>query len=167
MKSPIYNELNKLGISCDSFSVLQDKDGITVTRVISGTNSYILKYFQKEEHKREIVNYRLLSSWGIPTIRVISSTESALLLEDMDRHPIYRLGTEEDMSDPQVARCLAVWYRLLHDQGYDHVRQYGDSMYDESDFFTLENIAHMKAATATEDAPAWRLLEQNFTAIQN
>lgn len=28
--SIIQDELNKLGIACDSFSILQDKDGVTV-----------------------------------------------------------------------------------------------------------------------------------------
>ena len=163
----IHGELDKLGIPYTSHIILQDKDGITVARIVSGADSYILKAFQKEKHRREIANYRLLASLGIPTIRVLASTESALLLEDLDSHPTYRLGTEEDMSDPQVAKCLAVWYRQLHDQGYDHVCQYGDGMYDEADFFTWENVAHIKEQTATQDAPAWALLEQDFAAIHD
>ena len=38
-------------------------------------------------------------------------------------------------------------------------------MYDEADFFTLENIACIKEKTGTQDAPAWVLLEQNYAAI--
>lgn len=64
----IHDELNRLGIVCDSFSILQDKDGVTVARIKSGANAYVLKCFQKDEHKRELENYRLLSSLGIPTI---------------------------------------------------------------------------------------------------
>ena len=163
----IHEELNKLGIACDSFSILQDKDGVTVARIVSGEKSYVVKCFQKDEHKREMGNYQLLVSLGVPTIRVIASTDSALLLEDIDCSPTYRLGIEEDMSDPEVARQIAVWYKLLHSRGYGYVCQSGESMYDEADFFTLENIAYIKEKIGTQDAPAWVLLEQNYPAIND
>lgn len=165
--SIIQDELNKLGIACDSISILQDKDGVTVARIVSGEQTYVVKCFQKDEHKRELENYRLLASLSIPTIRVIASTDSALLLEDIDRSISYRLGIEEDMSDPVVTRQIAAWYRQLHSQGYNYVCQHGESMYDEADFFTLENIASIKNKTETQDAPAWLLLEQNYTTISD
>lgn len=165
--SIIHDELNKLGIACDSISILQDKDGVTVARIVSNEKSYVIKCFQKEEHKRELENYRLLASLGISTIRVIASTDSALLLEDITCSPTYRLGIEEDMSDPEVARQIAVWYKQLHSQGYDYVCQHGESMYDEADFFTLENIVSIKEKTGTQDAPAWLLLEKNYAAIND
>ena len=163
----IHEELNKLGIACDSFSILQDKDGVTVARIVSGEKSYVVKCFQKDEHKREMENYRILESLGVPTIRVIASTDSALLLEDIDRSPTYRLGIGEDMSDPEVARRIALWYKLLHSRGYGYICQWGESMYDEADFFTLENIACIKEKTGTQDAPAWVLLEQNYASIND
>lgn len=82
--SILHDELNKLGIACESISILQDKDGVTVARIITDKKSYVVKCFQKNEHKRELKNYRLLASLDIPTIRVIASTDSALLLEDID-----------------------------------------------------------------------------------
>lgn len=112
-------------------------------------------------------NYRLLASLAIPTIRVIASTDSAFLLEDMDCSLTYRLGIEEDMSDLVVARRIAVWYKQLHSQGYGYVCQHGESMYDEADYFTLENIVSIKEKTGTQDAPAWLLLEQNYSAIND
>lgn len=165
--SIIHDELNNLGIACDSISILQDKNGVTVARIASNEKSYVVKCFQKDEHKREMENYRLLESLGIPTILVIASTDSALLLEDIDCSPTYRLGIEEDMSDPEVARRIAVWYKLLHSRGYGYVCQSGESMYDEADFFTLENIACIKEKTRTQDAPAWKFMEQNYAAINN
>lgn len=165
--SIIHDELNKLGVVCDNFSILQDKDGVIVARIASNEKSCVLKCFRKDEHKREMGNYQLLASLGIPTIRVIASTDSALLLEDIDCSPTYRLGIEEDMSDPEGARRIAVWYKLLHSRGYGYVCQSGESMYDEADFFTLENIACIKEKTGTQDAPAWVLLEQNYAAIND
>ena len=161
----IRKELNKLGIACDDISVLQDKDGVTVARIGTGNGSYVLKCFQKDEHKRELENYRLLSSLGIPTVRVIASTDSALLLEDIDRSASFRLGVKDDLSDPEAARRIAAWYKQLHTRGYSYVCQHGESIYDEADFFTLDNIAFIKETTGTQNAPAWAVLEQHYAAI--
>lgn len=71
------------------------------------------------------------------------------------------------MSDPEVARRIAVWYKQLHSRGYGYVRQRGESMYDEADFFTIRNIAFIKEKTGTQNALAWVLLEQNDAAIND
>lgn len=161
----IYNQLSQMGLTCDQITILQDKDGITVARVSCGTDSYILKSFQKPEHRREIANYHLLHSLEIPTIKVLASTDSALLLEDLACSPVYRLGNKEDMDHPAVAGKLAEWYHALHQRGYDYVAEHGNSLYDESDFFTLENIALIAGKTETEDWTSWKLLQQHFHDI--
>lgn len=162
----IQDELNKLDIPCHSISILHDKDGINVSRVVSNGHSYVLKYFQKDEYKREIENYRLLSSLGIPTIRVIASTDAALLLEDIDQSADYRLAVKEDMADPEVARCIAAWYKQLHSMGYAYVSDHGEAMYDEADYFTLENFLFIKEKTGTQDALAWSDLERDYADIR-
>jgi len=161
----IQDELNKLSIAYDGITFLQDKDGVIVARIACGEKSYVIKCFQKEDYKRELKNYQLLASLGIPTIRVIAFTDSALLLEDIDCSSTYRLGIMEDISDSDVARRIAVWYKQLHAQGYGYVCQHGESMYDEADFFTLENIVYIKEKTGTQNAPAWAVLEKNYAVI--
>lgn len=158
----IHEQLRQMGLNCDRFDVLQDKDGILVARVFCGKGSYILKSFQNPVHRREIENYRLLQSLRIPTIRVIDATDSALLLEDLNYSPIYRLGCKEDMNNLPIAEKLAVWYRQLHQIGYDYAVKHADCLYDETDYFTSENIARIAQQTATENLPAWELLQQNF-----
>lgn len=161
----IYDELNKMGFPQADFSILQDKDGVIVARMIVNGQSYVLKCFRNDGFKREIENYQRLSSLHIPTIRVITVTDSAILLEDINRSPVYRLGIRADMADPEVAKQLAVWYRQLHQKGYDYVAQHGAALYDEADYFTLDNIAYIKEKTGTQGAPAWSLLEQQFGPI--
>ena len=163
----IQDELHKLGITYHDFSILQDKDGVIVARVVSGKCSYVVKCFQNNEYKREMENYRLLAALGVPTIQVVSSTESSLLLEDIEYSPVYRIGVREDMFDLQVACRIAGWYKQLHNQGYAYIRQQGNSMYDEADFFTVDHIACIKEKTGTQDAPAWRLLESHYDAISD
>lgn len=165
--SIIHKELNKMGMVCQDVSVLQDKDGVIVARVVSGEKSYVVKCFQKDEYKREIENYRLLETLGVPTIQVIASTDSSILLEDLACSSVFRLGVREDMSDLEVARRIAIWYKQLHNRGYTYVCQQGASMYDEADFFTIDNIACIKEKTGTQDAPAWRLLESHYAAFSH
>jgi len=163
----IQDELNKLSIAYDGITVLQDKDGVIVAKIACGEKSYVIKCFRKDDYKRELKNYQLLASLGIPTIRVIAFTDSALLLENIDCSSTYRLGIMEDMSDSDIARRIAVWYKQLHNQGYGYVCQHGESMYDEADFFTLENIVCIKKKTGTQDAPAWVVLEENYAVIND
>jgi len=158
-------ELEKMGFPCDKITVLQDKDGVTVARVAAGQESYVLKRFAKAEYRREIENYRVLASLGVPTLRVIACTDSAFLMEDMNASPVLRPAVEADMSDVHVAERLAAWYRKLHGVGCSYVQQHGAAMYDESDLFTRENIAFVRQKTGTQAAPAWRLLEENFHTI--
>ena len=161
----LHQELKKLGITWQSVTVLQDKDGVTVARVASGGESYVLKCFQNADYLREIQNYRILSSLGVPTIGVIASTDAALLLEDIDRSPIYRLGLAEDLASPEVARRIAVWYRQLHSLGETYVFHHGENLYDEADFFTIENMALIQEKTGTQTMPAWAQLEAQYEEI--
>lgn len=161
----IYEELKRIRILWDSLTILRNKAGITVARVETDSKSYVLKYFQDQSFRREIRNYRILSSLEIPTMKVIDMTDSAILLEDIACSSVYRLGSREDMADQEVARRIAVWYQQLHNRGFSYVAQNGSDLYDESDCFTLENIAFIKEKTGTQNAPAWRALERRFDAI--
>ena len=161
----LHQELKKLNITWQNVTVLQDKDGVTVARVTCGGESYVLKCFQNAEFRREIQNYQILSSLGVPTIDVIASTDAALLLEDIDRSPIYRLGLAEDLSSLEVARRIAVWYRQLHSLGESYVLHYGEGLYDEADFFTLENMALIQEKTGTQTMPAWAQLKAQYEEI--
>ena len=161
----LHQELEKLNITWQNVTVLQDKDGVTVARVASGGESYVLKCFQNADYRREIQNYRILSSLGVPTIGVIASTDAALLLEAIDRSPSYRLGLAEDLSSPEVARRIAVWYQKLHSLGETYVLHHGENLYDEADFFTIENMALIQEKTGTQAMPAWAQLEAQYEEI--
>ena len=110
----IEKELKKLGVTYDGYSVLQNKDGITVARISDGEKSYILKHFEKEEHRRELKNYSILMSLNIPTADVLAANESSLLLRDIPESDTLRPGTKEDLSDANFARGVARWHKKLH-----------------------------------------------------
>lgn len=160
-------ELNQMGFDCDSLELIRSKDGVTVGRVEHKKQSYILKCFEREEFKREIENYNILSSLQIPTIKVLATTDSAILMEDITASPVYRLGEERDLSDVEVARGVARWYKQLHRNGYTYVANHGEMLYDEADYFTRENIEYIREKTKTEELPAWNHLLKNFDTIKN
>ena len=160
-------ELAKMNVSYQSIEVIQNKDGVIVARVFCDNRSLILKFFQRYEFAREIENYKILSSLNIPTLQLISATNRALLMEDIQQSNTYRLGTKEDLDNPQIAVLIARWYRLLHQTGYEYLKQNNTvPLYDENEVITEQNIEEMKRKTATAALPVWQLIERNFAHIK-
>lgn len=159
----LQKEFQKLEMHPQTFTVLQDKDGVTVLQMEYFGRSYVMKYFEKPEYRREIKLYTVLKRLDVPTLHVASSSDASLLLDDLAHNPVYRLGEEQDMADPAIARVLARWYKVLHQNGAAYAAAHAKELYDESDFFTRENIARIKEKT--DAAPVWDLLEENFDAI--
>lgn len=165
LKKTLKRELAELGVSCGEISIIQNKDGIIVARVSCDAKSYIIKYFQNSEHSREIENYKILSSLYIPTVDVVSVTDSAVLMEDITKSDSLRLGTKADLDDACVACRIAEWYKLLHTSSSDCIKECGALLYDETDLITGENIEFIKEKTGTQSLPVWKLIDDNFDVI--
>ncbi len=155
-------ELKKMNMEFDELSLIQSKDGISVWRVSCSDESYVLKCFEKEEYKREIQNYRILSELGISSLKLFNTSESSILMEDVEQSA-WRLGVKEDLADPEITRLLAKWYRLLHERG----RNYSglSALYDETELITHENLTLIQNKTNTADYPLWRVIETNLDSI--
>lgn len=161
----IKQELKSLNVSFSNIELIQNKDGVIVARIQSDTISYIFKYFQNEDYKREIKNYKLLQSLNIPTIRVFGFTDLAIIMEDISQSDTFRLGTKEDLNDVVIASKIAEWYKLLHTGSKDFVLERSTELYDETDFITRENIEFIKEKTGTQNLPVWKLIDNNFDVI--
>lgn len=158
-------ELETMRISFNGIELIQVKDGVVVARVRHQKNSFVLKYFQTDDFKREILNYQILQELQIPTLQVVSFTESSLLLEDILCSPVYRMGNESDLDNPVVAKLISKWYRELHANGYAYVEKNGENMYSELDFLTPETIEKIKHHTKTESYPVWQCIENHYSQI--
>lgn len=122
---------------------------------------------QRREFRREISNYKTLWSLNIPTLNIISATDKTLLMEDVGNGNTYRLGTDKDLDDPEIALLIAKWYKLLHHRGYKYIEQNSCvPLYDENDILTIENIEKIKLKTNTSKLPVWKLIESNFDLIE-
>ena len=157
--------LHGLGIAARTITEIRQKDGVAVYRVAGDGISGILKTYANEADRREIENYRILQSLGIPTLKIIANTQSALLMEDVSKSETLRLGRREDMDNPGVAACLARWYRELHGRGKPYAARHGQSLYDETDAITLENMRTIAGITGTAQIPVWEILFENFHAV--
>lgn len=160
-------ELAKMHVSYVDLAKIRTKDGISLYRVFrENDDSYVIKYFQNESYRREIKNYAILQALGVQTTQIISGTDCALLMEDLAKSKSYRFGTSEDLKDGLVAAALAKWYKHLHAQGKSYISQYGCDLYDENDAITLENIEFIAAKTDSSNHPSWKMIRQNFEALQ-
>lgn len=161
------SELKKLGIKADSFEKIREKDGISLQRIKIGEKSFVFKYFENEEFRREIGIYEMLGVLGIETIKIFAMTEKSVLMEDISASDTLRLGKEEDMSDPDIAKALAKWYKHLHFAGYGYIDENGGDFYCENSVITKENLCFIKMRTKTEELPVWKMIEDNFEKIKS
>lgn len=165
IKSKIKQELKKLNTPYSTIDLIQNKDGVIVARVQSDEKSYIIKYFQNEDFKREIKNYQLLYDLSIPTVKVFGFTDSAILMEDISQSDTFRLATKEDLDDVAIASKNAEWYKLLHTRSKDFAEGNITELYDVTDFITRDNIEFIKEKTGTQNLPVWKLINDNFDII--
>ncbi|MCH5251226.1 MAG: phosphotransferase [Lachnospiraceae bacterium] len=158
---------SELGLRNPIYSLIRAKAGISLYRVKSEGKSLVLKVFEKQDDVREIENYQILSSLGIPTLPLLGSTQNAILLPDVEASSEYWLGMENDLSDPQVARAIAKWYRELHTKGRTFLADKRIPMYDELELITLTNLELVAERTDTKDRDLWRVIREHFNIIRS
>ncbi|WMM25486.1 hypothetical protein RBU61_02150 [Tissierella sp. MB52-C2] len=164
----IYQELSLLGLSndkIDNLDEIRNRNGVYLYRIKYKGKDLVIKYFEKHEFRREIEYYEILKSLDIPTIEVIGYTKNTLLLEDLDKSLNYRLGIESDLSDIEVAKALASWYRKLHYEGVKFLKNNDRKFYKEMDYITKENIELVMNKTNTRDNKVWQLLIDHLDLI--
>ena len=121
-----------------NFRIIRAKSGVYVYRCLYDGTPAVVKYFEKEDDRREILNYRILIQHDIPTIKTLALGKTALVMEDISVSEHWRLGTEEDFEDVDVAKSLAQWYFTFHENG-TAVSEL-DTLYFEYDSLTEENL---------------------------
>jgi GNAT superfamily N-acetyltransferase len=99
------------------FRLIRAKDGVYVYKCLYDGMPAVVKYFEKEDDRREILNYRILAQHGIPTIKTFALGKTSLVMEDISVSENWRLGVAEDLADVDVAKSLAHWYFTFHENG--------------------------------------------------
>ncbi|MBQ9544085.1 MAG: hypothetical protein IJV00_03030 [Clostridia bacterium] len=160
------NELKHYGISGEGAGLIRNKDGVIVARVRRGEKTAVLKCFEKKEFCREIKNYEILQSCGVPTIAVLGKSDRSVLLEDISASDGYRLAEKQDLNDPAAVKAIAKWYKLLHTNGLEYVRKYGAGMYAEWDDFTVDRIEAVKERFGLAESKGLKIITGYFDIIR-
>lgn len=160
-------QLAAMGVFLPVADKLREKDGISVYRVDSQGEKYVLKVFARAEDRREIANYKLLAALGVATLPLLQHTEYALLLPDVEYSFKYRLGQPGDLADTQVAASIARWYKELHQKGGECISTNRLEFYDETDLITPENLGLVADKTATTDNQLWAAIGEGMDEIRS
>jgi len=88
----ILNELKKYDFVHNEIKDLTEirvKDGI-LYRFSYQVLKCVIKYFEQEAFRREIFYYQLLGKLQIPTIKLYDSTDTSIILEDINNSNQYK-----------------------------------------------------------------------------
>ena len=135
----IIQDINRVSSKAiQDFRLISADSGVYVYRCMYDGIPAVVKYFEKEADRREILNYRILAQHGIPTIKTLALGEASLVMEDISVSEHWRLGIEEDFNDADVAKALARWYFAFHEGGAAVAEL--NTLYSELDSISEENL---------------------------
>ena len=120
------------------FRLISANSGVYVYKCLYDGTPAVVKYFEKEDDRREISNYRILAKHDIPTIKTLALGKTTFVMEDITVSEHWRLGIEEDSNDADVTKALAQWYFKFHENG--SIVSELDTLYFEFDSITEENL---------------------------
>lgn len=164
----LIDELKVYGLNDCELETISDKDGVVVARVYHGSENYVLKYFEKEEYRREIGYYKLLNELGMKTIQVIKHTEKSLLMEDIVKSETYRLGKPEDLKNELVVAALGRYYKKLHEVGEKYLKNHSEiEWYSELSLLTPENIDLVRDKSGYHNDDYWKLLRDVLSELDD
>lgn len=163
------NTLNELlSDEVTNLVVLRQRPGHTVYRVITAKSAYILKCFTTEDKVLELQVYALLHDTRVPTLPVHGQTNRALLLEDLQSSPHWRLADESDMDRESTGVALAHWYRCLHragreaQSGENHDLSFLKREIDDLNPASLQSTGEILGLT---HLPVWRLTIESIDTL--
>ena len=167
----VKKRIRAMGISDKDVAIsrIRSKAGVHVFKLVIEGVSYVMKYYENDEDSREIKNYEILESLGVPILKKYGVTSDSILIEHIDSRENFRLGTLDDLKNPKVAKAIAQWYKKLHNAGnrYNNL----DNMYFEYDNLTVENLHFIMEKSNTGNLEFWEYLFKNLselgTAISN
>ena len=163
----LQNEIRFYGLEKYDISLIRSKDGVIVVRVSGSNGTAILKCFENFEFRREIHNYEILQKCRVPTITVLGKSDCSILLEDIKASDTYRLGVEQDLSNPSVIEAIATWYKKLHTNGRQPVQENDPGMYDEMNYFTIENIECIRNRFQLTESSGINAIIDNYEKLRN
>jgi hypothetical protein len=140
---------------------LRERSDRAVYRVHTDGASFVLKRFRGVDRPLEPQVYKLLQTWGVPTLPVHARTEKELLLEDLDASSIWREALASDLDAVETGTAVAEWYLSLHQAGHRCLADpagapsFLSCWVDEITQPVLYEVGHALALT---ECPGWDLV---------
>ena len=151
------------GEQIGNFDLIRAKKGVHVYKCTYKDTPAVVKYFENDDDKREISNYRMLNKHNIPTINVFAYGKSSVIMEDISVSEEWRLGIAEDLQDTEVTASLARWYFNFHEKGLTVPEL--KTLYCEYDDITEENI-NMLCEKLSEGVNTFRYILSRFDKLR-
>ena len=164
-----FESLNIQRSEIQQLTILRQTQTHLVCQLVCEQGSYILKWFNSPASGIEIRVYALLQNYGVRTLPVHQQTRQALLLEDLQNSPSWRLAHDHDMGRAETGRAVAEWYRSLHRAGRDALE--GND--DQTSFLrpwvseiTPQSLESAGAVFSLGDKRPWRMAVENHTQMK-
>jgi hypothetical protein len=129
----------------------------------------VLKWFGDAEQSTEVRGYALLQGLGVPTLPVHGRTDHALLLEDLETSPTWRLAQEADVDREETGVAVARWYRALHAAGERLLagpEGFPPFLTREVDALNPEAILEIGQKLDLAHDPVWALAAETIEALK-
>ena len=152
----------------ERIDTVSKRHGHAVWRLVTAERSYVLKWLGRGSARVEIESYQLLRRLGVPTLPLYGSSAGALLLEDLERSPAWRLAGEADLGRAEVGRAVAHWYRVFHDAGQALLTQgpRPDFLTRESDVLDPETVIGTGRALHLSRFSVWELAADHVELLK-
>jgi hypothetical protein len=174
MDSKIREIAEQLGVDPGRIArseTLSERHGHRIWRLHTPERPYILKWFPDDASATvEVAAYRLLAELQVPTLPVHGMTGQALLLEDLQSSPCWRLASEKDMEQPQVGEAVAGWYREFHARGRRFLsgdRPRPSFLSRESDRLDEVGILAIGDDLSLSELPIWQLAAEHIGLLKD
>ena len=121
-----------------------------------------------EDDPLEPKAYEFLRELRVPTLPVHDSTPSAVLLEDLETSPAWRLADERDVESRDVGEALAEWYQFLHVAGRGLVKRGApDWLRWEWDILTPGALLRVGEVLELEENPVWKVAAEHLETLRS
>lgn len=172
MPLPADVDLRSLGLAPGAITrvtVLSEQHGHAVYRVTLGERSLALKWFPDPTLAAEVRAYALLQEHRVPTLPVHGQAANALLLEDLETSPVWRLASKDDVERSAVGIAVARWYRILHAAGRRALadpRGVPEFLHREADALNATTIRDIAERLDLADNPVWQLAADHIEVLK-
>ncbi len=147
-------------------ALLSRRHGSRLYRLRFNRRSYILKW-QVDGETIEPRAYTLLKELRVPTLNVHGQTEHAVLLEDLQESPAWRLAEQRDTTYAQTGQGLADWYQYLHLAGRDiAIDDPPQWLRWEWEALTPDVVRQLGPALELPHNPLWEIAARHLPALK-